>query len=125
MYLLKQLNGTLHLIRGNHDTDERIKQYVKCHNVWEMVVPCADVIKYNGYQFYLSHYPTLCENHNEHKPLKNQVINLCGHLHTKNRFEDIDKGLIYHCELDVHNITPVCIDDIIDDIVNYTQKGKR
>ncbi len=119
LYLLKQLNGTLHLIRGNHDSDTRVKEYIKCHNVWEMSVPCADVIKYKEYQFYLSHYPTLTANCDERKPLDKQVINLCGHLHTPDKFIDMDKGNIYHCELDAHNNTPVCIDQIIEDIKKY------
>jgi len=119
LYLLKQLKGTLHLIRGNHDTDARVQEYIKCYNVWERIVPYADTIQYNGYNFYLSHYPTLTSNHDKNKPLNKQIINLCGHLHTDDAMIDMEKGLVYHCELDAHGNTPVLIDDIIEDIKVY------
>ena len=32
----------------------------------------------------------------------------------------MNKGLIYHVELDAHNNYPVLIDDIIEDIQHYT-----
>lgn len=44
------------------------------------------------------------------------MINLCGHAHTTNPFADMDKGLIYHVELDAHGCYPISIDDIIEDI---------
>ena len=56
------------------------------------------------------------------KPLKKKLINLCGHTHTDNKFKDMDKGLIYHVELDAHNNKPVLLDDIIDDLKNYTKE---
>ena len=34
----------------------------------------------------------------------------------------MDKGIIYHCELDAHNCYPVCIDTIIEDIKNYIKE---
>ena len=44
------------------------------------------------------------------------VVNLCGHTHTRDRFADADKGWIYHCELDAHDMRPVTIDEILADI---------
>ena len=54
-------------------------------------------------------------------PLKKQVINLCGHSHTVNHFADMDKdkGYIYHCELDAHNMYPVSIDTIIYNVNSF------
>ena len=64
----------------------------------------------------MSHYPTITSNHDYNKPLNKRLINLCGHTHTKDKFADWDKGIIYHVELDAHNNTPVNIEEIIKDI---------
>ena len=83
------------------------------------VIGYAHVLNYKGYIFYLSHYPTLTANGDDHKPLERRVINLCGHVHTPNKFLDMDKGLIYHVELDAHDNKPILLDDIIEDIKEY------
>lgn len=113
---LKQLNGRIHIICGNHDTDTRRALYKDCYNVVEVVD--ARRLKWNGYNFFLTHYPCLVSNSNADKPLKRRTISLCGHCHTKDKWLDFDKGLIYHCDLDAHDNTPVLIDDIINDIKN-------
>ena len=120
---LSQLNGRLHIITGNHDTDNRNLLYANCHNVIE-ATKCARNFKYEKYHFYLSHYPTLTSNYDTDKPLKARLINLCGHLHTKDKFIDMNKGLIYHVELDAHNNRPVAIDEIISDIKKYLKLDK-
>lgn len=117
MKLMRRLPGNKqHIIWGNHDSDTR--KLLMLNEGWDGEY--AAVLKYNGYHFYLSHYPTITSNYDEDKPLKRRVINLCGHTHTKDRFSDINKGLIYHVELDAHNNYPVLIDDIIEDIKHYT-----
>ena len=118
MELLKSLNGRLHIIFGNHDTGARQELYKKARNVVE-ICGYATVIKYKKYVFYLSHYPTLTSNHDVDKSLKARVINLCGHSHTEDKFADMDKGLIYHCEMDAHNCEPVLLDDVIWDIKDW------
>ena len=111
---LKQVNGKIHIICGNHCTDARRTLYESCYNIVEVVD--AKRLKYNGYHFFLSHYPTLCSNHDSDKPLKRRCISLCGHTHTPDCWADWDTGLIYHCELDAHHNTPVALDTIINDI---------
>lgn len=111
---LKQLSGQIHIIRGNHDTDARLELYKDCYNVVE--ISEGKYFKYNNYHFYLSHYPCLTGNYDEDKPLKARMISLAGHCHYKNKFQDMDKGLIYHVEVDAHNCYPVLIDNIIEDI---------
>jgi len=111
---LRRLNGNIKIIFGNHDTDTRKDLYKELYNV--EVLGYATMIKAEGYTFYLSHYPTLTSNHDTDKPLKRQVINLCGHSHITDPFADFDKGLIYHCELDAHDNSPVSIEQIITDI---------
>ena len=77
----------------------------------------------------MSHYPCLCANHNDDRPLNRRVICACGHSHYKNPFKDMDKGLIYHCELDCHESMPVEINKIIEELewfstLSMEQKNK-
>lgn len=116
---LKSLKGQIHIIRGNHDSDVRMELYKQCYNVVEVCE--GKFLNYNKYHFYLSHYPCIVSNYDADKPLKARTISLCGHSHTSDKWQDFNKGLIYHCELDAHNNTPVLIDDIIEDIKNKLQ----
>lgn len=114
MAALKQLNGQIHIIRGNHDTDTRIELY---RNSWNVVEICeSKFLNYKNYHFYLSHFPCLCGNYDEDKPLKSRMISLCGHTHAQDPFFDWDKGLIFHTEVDGHNCYPWSLDDIIEKI---------
>lgn len=120
--LLNQMNGTKHIILGNHDTATRVEIYKNdCRGVADINV--ASLFKYGKYHFYLSHYATLTANLDVDKPLNRRLISLCGHVHTPNRFLDMDKGLIYHVEMDAHNCTPVSIEEIISDIENYAKEN--
>lgn len=75
---VRRLNGNLHIIYGNHDSDTRIAAYNTLYNVVEGGFGAR--LKYAGRTFYLSHYPTLTSNtDDEQKPLKRRVFNLCGH----------------------------------------------
>ena len=47
--LIKQLNGRIHLIRGNHDTDAKVQRYLECPNIVE--IKWADMIKYKKNYF--------------------------------------------------------------------------
>ena len=118
MSYMQRIPGKKHIIWGNHDTPARQAL------MWGDFdcLGYSDILKYRGYHFYLSHYPTLTSNYDDNKPFKRRVINLCGHSHTKDKFIDMDKGLIYHVELDAHQNKPVLIDDIIEDIKNYVKE---
>lgn len=111
--LINKLNGKLHLVRGNHCTDKRWAAFKECSNVVEQ--QNAIYLKYMGYHFFMTHYPTITSNNDYDKPLKARTLNLCGHTHTQDRWLDKDKGYIYHCELDAHNNTPVSMDYIIEE----------
>lgn len=114
---LKQLKGNIHVVRGNHDSDIRMQLYETC---WNVVETCeGKFLRYGKYHFYLSHYPCIVSNYDKDKPLKARTISLCGHSHTPDRWQDFDKGLIYHCELDSHSMTPISIDYIIEDIKQH------
>ena len=119
---IKQLKGNIHVIRGNHDTSSRMNLYKECYNIVE--ISEGQFLNYNNYHFYLSHYPCLTANNDSDKPLKAKVISLAGHCHYENKFQDMNKGLIYHVEVDAHNCYPVLIDNIIEDIKIYLSGQK-
>lgn len=118
---INQLAGNIRILYGNHDTPTRIQMYANIRPTI-LGMGLATTMKHNGYNFYLSHYPTLTSNCDGDRPLKKRVISLCGHSHTKNKFQDMDKGLIYHCELDAHGIKPILLDDIIKNIEQYVKE---
>lgn len=121
--LIERLNGTLHIILGNHDTQKRVEMYQKCKNIES--IDYATVLKYKKYYFYLSHYPALTSNWDDDKSLKQRMISLCGHTHSINPFKDIDKGPIYHVECDAHNCYPVLLDDIIEEMKSLLDKTTK
>ena len=114
--LMSWLKGKLHLIRGNHDSEYRWNAYSSLHNVIEKET--SIFLKYGKYHFYLSHFPSLCSNYDD-EGLKHSTINLCGHTHTKDKFADTDKAIIYHCEVDAHDNYPILLDNIIQDLKDY------
>lgn len=121
---LQQLNGNLHIILGNHDSEKRIEMYKELSNVVEITYAMPFI--YKKWHFWLSHYPTLCGNWDEgDKPLRARTINLCGHTHTKDRWADWGKAAIYHVELDAHNNTPVSIDEIIEDLKTHWAESEN
>lgn len=117
--LLKQLNGKIHIIYGNHDGPKKREAYAELENV----VECgwANMIKYKKYNFYLSHYPTITDNEDigEIVSPKECVINLFGHTHQFGDFYDTNDGYnfrMYHVGVDSHDCFPVPIDEVIEEI---------
>mgnify|MGYP004644798909 CR=1 FL=1 len=115
--LIEQFNGHLHIVFGNHDSQNKIAMYHSCKNVVE-ICGYATMLKYRKYHFYLSHYPALTDNYDDGESLKTKVINLCGHSHVINSFADWNKGTIFHCEVDSNNCYPWNLDDIIKELKN-------
>lgn len=118
---VKTLNGTLVVILGNHDTDNRIKLYKGVDNI--VAVEYAMRLRLNGYNFFLTHYPCLTGSL-EHDTPKKTTINLFGHTHSKNLFYE-DRPYMYNVAMDAHNCTPVSLDNIINDIENEYSKCKK
>ncbi len=115
-----QLIGNKHIILGNHDSTTRVKLYKQCPRT--RVEGYGLLKRYKEHSFFLSHYPTLTWNNDDNNLLKNRVINLCGHVHTADRYYDSDKGLIYHVELDAHNNRPITMDSVLNDIIDRFDK---
>lgn len=115
---VKRLNGTIKLIRGNHDTDARWKLYATLPNV--ELLGWAEVIKYKKYQFYLSHHPTITSNLEKAPYLRMHLINLFGHTHQQNKFY-MSMPYMFHVGMDSNNCTPVLLDDAIEMMKKETE----
>ena len=112
---LRQLNGRLHLVRGNHDSDYRWEHiYPSAENIVEFC-GWATVIKYRKLHFHLSHWATATANYDDGKGLWARLISLSGHTHKQERFHNGDV-MKYNVALDAHGNYPVLLDDIIEDI---------
>ena len=106
---LRQLNGHLHFVIGNHDTPTRIKLYEEAGLINEGY---ATVIKYRKYYFYLSHYPTVTTN-GKVESLHQVTLNLSGHTHSPQRFCD-KIPFLFNVALDANYNTPISLDEIIE-----------
>lgn len=119
---VERLNGRLHLVRGNHDSDMRWDcVYPTIRNIYEFC-GCAYLIHYKKYHFYLSHFPTLTGNL-EKESLRQCTLNLFGHTHQKDNFFQ-DLPYMYHVGLDSHHNTPVLLDDIIEEMKQKVEECK-
>ena len=111
--LFSRINGNIHIILGNHDTDTREQIFVeRCDKVCE--VTRAKVLKYGKYRFYLSHYPTLTAEGPKEK-MSLALINLFGHTHQTERFFN-GNPFMYNVSVDAHGCKPVSIEDVINNI---------
>lgn len=115
MRCIEQLNGRIHIIRGNHDTNKRIDLYNTLYNVVE--IEEAKHFRYKKFSLFLCHYPVLTSNYSDEKPLKSRMINICGHSHTKDKFLHFNDSVIYHAEVDAHDLYPVKLDTILEEII--------
>lgn len=127
MSCLRQLNGIIYIIPGNHDTSTRIKLYKTLENVHvlESGIPgfeaAAATFKYKKYNFYLSHHPTMTSNLEKAPYLRMHLINLFGHTHQQKRFYE-DMPYMFHVGMDSNNCTPVLLDDAIEMMKEETDK---
>lgn len=109
MECVKCIKGNLHIILGNHDTQNRQEKYKELN---AEILGWASVLNYRKYHFYMSHFPTLTGNL-EKESLHQMTLNLFGHTHqTTNFYEDMP--YMYHVGVDSHNGWPVLLDDIIE-----------
>lgn len=119
MECLRRLNGQIKIIPGNHDTSTRLKLYGTLDNV--EVLPLAITLKYNKYNFYLSHHPTLTSNLENTDRLRAHLINLFGHTHQKTKcYQDIP--FMFHVGMDSNDCTPILLDDAIIEIKNEVKR---
>ena len=123
--ILNRLNGTIYLIKGNHDTDNKIEQYL---HYPEKVIAIEDynILYYKGRFIVMNHYPvrgdTVRDNHLKNDGWKSATeffgshyddsIYLYGHIHGNASYGIA--GNQFHVGVDTNNLTPVLLDDIVD-----------
>ena len=115
---LNQLQGKIYYIRGNHCTDNRCELYKNTNMIplsGDFHTSWAAFQKINGYNIYISHYPTIVGSLEDMSYLRERMLNFHGHTHSKNKFYQ-DIPFMYNVALDAHNNTPVSFDEIISDI---------
>lgn len=110
---IKQLNGQIYIIRGNHDSDNKWQHYNTIENV--SPIGWSEVIKHEFGHSYLSHYPTETSYIGDNKSLNKRLINFYGHTHTPIIFE-FNKPYQYNVALDAHNCYPVSLEQAYKDI---------
>lgn len=118
---LSRLNGQIHIVCGNHDTDNRIVNYMELFNV--IYLGYASQINYKGYHFYLSHFPTITGNL-EQESLKKMTLNLFGHTHSKERFYN-DIPFMYNVALDANDCIPIELDTVIQRMEDKVEECKK
>lgn len=117
--LIATLNGKLHIMRGNHDTDKKVERYLELPNVVE--VKYADVLKYGKAVFWIGHYPTITANYDDDKPWAKHLVCLFGHTHQEQPFYN-NNPYMFNVGMDAHNCTPISIEEIIEIIRNKKQE---
>ena len=119
---IKKLNGKIHILIGNHDTDTRIELYKTCPNI--VSIDCAKEIKIGKYYFWLCHYPTITANYDDDKPWAKHLINIYGHTHQQSKFYN-DNPYMYCVCLDAHDNYPVSLKQILEDVQNKKMEMDR
>ena len=100
----------IYIIRGNHDTDSRLKEYVNSFYNLKGIYD-AKYLRYGKYHLYLSHYPTMTGNL-EKEALTQMTLNLYGHTHQKSQFYN-DIPYMFHVGADSNNNRPVNVDFVL------------
>lgn len=119
MECLRKLNGTIHIIPGNHDSATRIQLYKTLPNVTVQepteygLQPTGGYFKHRKYLFMLTHHPSQTSNLEKSCYLREHILNIHGHTHSKKIFER-DIPYAFNCAMDAHNCTPVLLDDAIE-----------
>ena len=115
MSCLKQLKGNIRVIRGNHDSATKWELYKTLDNF--ELIGWAEVIKYRKHNIYLSHHPTITTNAEKTTHLREYLLSLFGHTHSKDKFYN-NIFTMYNVALDANNNLPVHIEDILKSMRN-------
>ena len=110
---LRRLNGKIHLILGNHDTENRVILYEDCPNIVE--ISFAKEIRFGKIYLFLCHYPVITANYDDQKAWAKHLFNIYGHTHQQTQFYN-DNPYMYCVCLDAHNNKPVELNEILESI---------
>ena len=114
---IRKLNGKIHIVLGNHDSDARILIYKSLPNV--VSVSWAERLKYEGITMFMTHYPCMTRNSTK-EPLKTAVFSLFGHTHSRELFYNGDP-YAYNVSMDAHDCRPVSVEQVRKDIIEKYQ----
>lgn len=109
--ILSRLRGHIKLIRGNHDTDARLKKY---QELGVEYLGTNSFITYKGKIFILNHFPLV------DKAFYDAIINrdrtdivFCyGHVHEKPIHWEENPYALFHVGVDTNDFTPVPLEKI-------------
>lgn len=105
--IFDRLNGKVILIRGNHDTKNRLAVYEE----WGIEVKDIEYLSYKGRYFVMCHFPIASKEFIDMVRRDNsEVIILYGHVHS-----NAPKGYVdgtYHIGVDTNDLAPVNIHQI-------------
>jgi len=107
-----RLNGTIHLIQGNHDSSITWNTFTFASRQQHLI------IEHQGFQILLIHYPIHTQDFVRHqRPADNRWdICLFGHVHNRRQGWETDGNKWYrNCSVEVHNYTPVPLSLLLDD----------
>lgn len=109
--ILDRLNGKILLVRGNHDSPNRISVY-KEHGI---EVKDIHYLWYKDKLFLCTHYQMIVSNGECDK----HIFNLHGHTHQTASWSQYPR--CYHVGVDSNNLYPISIEKIYIDTDNYVQ----
>lgn len=110
--ILPELNGHIILVRGNHDTDNKVKIYQEDYPD-KIEVRDLAYIKDGKDTYICSHYPMFVGEWNNSR--NNKLYCLSGHSHIKDSFYN-NIPLNYHVGVDAHEYTPINFEQIKKEI---------
>lgn len=104
--ILSRLNGTHHLVLGNHD---RLKPFTYVRLGFVSVHTAMQLPNMGKHRIILAHDPAT------YVAMDKDVILLCGHVHSL--FKDLlPKEKVLNVGVDVRDFTPISIEEIIDSL---------
>lgn len=113
--LLKQIPGQIHVILGNHDTENRMQLYQELG--WK--VSLCEKVRCGKQWVLFTHYPTLTGNC-DGSPLNQNVLNISGHTHSKDKWSAAIP-FMYNASCEANNCAPILLSDIVDYVKKQLQ----
>lgn len=107
--LVHSLNGSIHLIPGNHDDDASMFKHTALNGkvvVHPQLMEAKIQVEDEKLRFVFCHYPMVVWNKSHHG-----AMHLYGHCH--NTLPDNPNSLSIDVGVDCHNYEPIALDDVL------------
>lgn len=109
--ILKQLNGEIHLVLGNHDPEKIANKLLE--KGYLKSVSSMELIEVDGQELFLCHFPMMDWPNKERGS-----IMLHGHIHLMYGDTDLSENH-YDVGVDHNDYEPVCLSEICANMKNY------